>query len=451
MISAVLIYGGGRGEVLASRIYKDGLRRAITDAFRVQVISNPENKSPLLTLGSTSFLHIRHGDLFLVAVTRHDVDAMLIYEFLYKIRDLCISYFGTFDEQACHKNMTLLYELLDEVVDYGYPQNTDTDTLKQFLSTGLTAPQSSNVFTRSLMSKTSAIGRMQGSSGVPSSSATQQATAAVSWRREGIKYRRNEVFVDIFETFNLVTDIRGNIITSTVDGRIQVKSHLSGMPHCRIGLNDRSGHEIDPEYDDVDDKFGPKSRNSVQITDFQLHQCVDLARFNRNRTVQFVPPDGEFELMRYQVVENLKIPLRFEVHVNRMGNTSVRFNIKAKATFENKLVAGDVIVYIPVPSNTVKVHCSGTGKTKYQSSEQRIMWKIGRITGGSDASFEADADFSPSSTHWIPPPIRAEFSMSQYSGSGLSVRYLKIDDKSNYTALKWVRYLTRAGAYEIRI
>lgn len=448
MISAILIYGGNRGEVLASRIYKDGLRRAITDAFRVQVISNPENKSPLLTLGSTSFLHIRHGELYIVAVTRHDVDAMLVYEFLYKLTELCVAQFGTFDEQACHKNITLLYELLDELVDFGYPQNTDADAVKQLLAGTSNSNQGSSLFPRSLMPKSNSAARSQPTSST--NQATQQATGAVSWRREGIKYRRNEVFVDIFENFNLLTDLRGNIISSTVDGKIQVNSHLSGMPQCRIGLNDQSGREIDPEYDDVDDKMGPKSRHTVKITDFQLHQCVDLARFNRNRTILFVPPDGEFELMRYQVTDNLKPPIDLQVDVDRAGS-SIHYRIKARTTFESKLVAGDVTIYVPVPPNTTKVNSNGTGKTKYQSSDHRVMWKIGRFTGGTDASFESTVNYTPSNTSWNSPPIQVEFSLSQYCGSGLSVRYLKVEDKSNYTALKWVRYLTRAGSYETRI
>ena len=33
---------------------------------------------------------------------------------------------------------------------------------------------------------------------------------------------------------------------------------------------------------------------------------------------------------------------------------------------------------------------------------------------------------------------------------GLLVRYLKVFEKSNYSSVKWVRYMTRAGSYEIR-
>lgn len=41
MISAIILYNQ-KGEVLISRLYRDGLRRSIADVFRIQVISNPE-------------------------------------------------------------------------------------------------------------------------------------------------------------------------------------------------------------------------------------------------------------------------------------------------------------------------------------------------------------------------------------------------------------------------
>lgn len=36
-----------------------------------------------------------------------------------------------------------------------------------------------------------------------------QATGAISWRRPGIKYRKNEVFVDVMENVNLLLSSSG--------------------------------------------------------------------------------------------------------------------------------------------------------------------------------------------------------------------------------------------------
>jgi AP-2 complex subunit mu-1 len=41
-----------------------------------------------------------------------------------------------------------------------------------------------------------------------------------------------------------------------------------------------------------------------------LHQCVNLGRFNTEKVVSFVPPDGEFELMKYRCQEGISLPFK---------------------------------------------------------------------------------------------------------------------------------------------
>ncbi|KAJ2811489.1 clathrin associated protein complex medium subunit, partial [Coemansia furcata] len=54
-------------------------------------------------------------------------------------------------------------------------------------------------------------------------------------------------------------------------------------------------------------------------------------------------------------------------------------------------------------------------------------------------------------TPWSRPPIGLDFQVLMFTASGLLVRFLKVFEKSNYQSVKWVRYLTKAGSYEIRI
>ena len=42
-------------------------------------------------------------------------------------------YCGLVSEEAVRKNFLLIYELLDEVIDYGYPQNSSSEALKEFI------------------------------------------------------------------------------------------------------------------------------------------------------------------------------------------------------------------------------------------------------------------------------------------------------------------------------
>ena len=74
----------------------------------------------------------------------------------------------------------------------------------------------------------------------------KKVTGQIGWRREGIKYRRNEIFLDVLENVNLLMSPQGQVLSSHVAGRIAMKSYLSGMPECKFGLNDKIiGDKID--------------------------------------------------------------------------------------------------------------------------------------------------------------------------------------------------------------
>lgn len=55
----------------------------------------------------------------MVAVTKSNANAALVFEFLYRLIALGKSYFGKFDEEAVKNNFVLIYELLDGMLDLG--------------------------------------------------------------------------------------------------------------------------------------------------------------------------------------------------------------------------------------------------------------------------------------------------------------------------------------------
>lgn len=88
---------------------------------------------------------------------------------------------------------------------------------------------------------------------------------------------------------DLILICLGTILRADIDAHIQMRAYLTGTPECKFGLNDKL----------VIDKNGPGGTDAVQLDDCQFHQCVRLNEFDETRTISFIPPDGEFELMRY--------------------------------------------------------------------------------------------------------------------------------------------------------
>ena len=69
-------------------------------------------------------------------------------------------------------------------------------------------------------------------------------TNAVSWRSEGIKHRKNEIFLDVIEKLNLLVASNGTVLHSEINGAVRMKSYLSGMPELKLGLNDKLMFEM---------------------------------------------------------------------------------------------------------------------------------------------------------------------------------------------------------------
>ncbi|KAI0726682.1 clathrin adaptor mu subunit [Fomitopsis betulina] len=423
MISAFFIFNQ-KGEVLISRLYRTDLKRSIADVFRIQVVSNTDVRSPIITLGSTSFFHVRINNLYVVAVTKCNANAALVFEFCYRFISIAKSYFGKVDEEAVKNNFVLIYELVDEICDFGYPQNSEADTLKSYITTE--SVMSSNIAAEE------------------SSRITVQATGATSWRRGDVKYKKNEAFVDVVETVNLSMSAKGTTLRADVDGHILMRAYLSGTPECKFGLNDKL----------VIDKNERGTSDAVELDDCRFHQCVKLNEFDSDRTISFIPPDGEFELMRYRSTSNVKLPLKVMPSVTEIGTTQVQYIVTVKTNFSNKLSATNVVLKIPTPLNTTNVDCKvANGKAKYVPAENVVVWKIPRIQGGQEVTLSAHAELTSTTTRqvWARPPIDVDFQVLMFTASGLIVRFLKVFEKNNYQSIKWVRYLTKAsGSYQIR-
>lgn len=84
----------------------------------------------------------------------------------------------------------------------------------------------------------------------------------------------------------------------------------------------------------------------------KFHTCVRLSKFENERIISFIPPDGAFELASYRLDLKVKTVFSVDVIVDRKPNSNkIEFNVKAKSNFKSKSVANNVEIYIPVPED----------------------------------------------------------------------------------------------------
>lgn len=89
MISSI-VFVNFKGEILIYRIYKDDITRAETMQFCTRIVARKENKeSPIINIDGTSFIHISHKDIILLATTKCNVNAGMTLQFLYQLITIC--------------------------------------------------------------------------------------------------------------------------------------------------------------------------------------------------------------------------------------------------------------------------------------------------------------------------------------------------------------------------
>lgn len=78
------------------------------------------------------YLYIKHKNLYVLALTKRNSNAAEILLFLHRIVEVFTEYFKELEEESIRDNFVIIYELLDEMMDFGYPQTTETKILQEY-------------------------------------------------------------------------------------------------------------------------------------------------------------------------------------------------------------------------------------------------------------------------------------------------------------------------------
>jgi len=409
-----------KGKVLINRNYRGDIENTVIDKFIGLVMDREEDGTltPLLQTEECTFAFIRRNNLYVVATTKKNSNIAMVFVLLHKVCQVMEDYFKDVEEESIRDNFVIIYELLDELVDFGYPQTTDGKILQEYIT-------------------------QEGHKLEMAPKPPPAVTNAVSWRSDGVKYRKNEVFLDVIESVNLLAGASGNVLRSEIVGCIKMRVYLSGMPELRLGLNDKVLFE----------STGRGKSKSVELEDVKFHQCVRLSRFDNDRTISFIPPDGEFELMSYRLNTHVKPLIWIESVIEKHPHSRVEYMIKAKSQFKRRSTANNVEIIIPVPGDVDSQKFKTTiGHCKYAPEQSAIIWTIKSFPGGKEYLMRAHFNLPSVSGELTEgkPPIQVKFEIPYFTTSGIQVRYLKIIEKSGYQALPWVRYITQNGDYQLR-
>lgn len=439
-MASCIYFCDNKGKVILSRRYRDDVPPSAIEKFPSLLLEAEQESSivpPCLTHNGVQYLFIQHNDIYVLTMSRSlSINVAQVFSFLYKLVEVLAEYVKTVEEESIRDNFVIIYELLDEMLDYGIPQITETKMLKQYIT------QKSYKLIKSAKKSKNVI------------RPPSQLTKSVSWRPEGITYKKNEAFLDVTESINMLITPSGQVLRSEILGKVNVRSRLSGMPDLKLGLNDKGIFTSVESASSSEATEGKKS--NIELEDLKFHQCVRLSKFENEKIITFIPPDGDFELMNYRLSTPIKPLIWCDAKIQVHSQSRIEIHCRAKAQIKKKSTANNVEILIPVPedADSPKFRYSH-GSLKYVPEKSAILWKIKTFNGGKEYSFAAQLGLPSMTDAEVPRakrPIQVKFQIPYFTTSGIQVRYLKINEpKLQYQSYPWVRYITQSGDdYTIR-
>ncbi|CCE78852.1 Piso0_000884 [Millerozyma farinosa CBS 7064] len=293
---------------------------------------SPDERTPFIYSKGISYIYIwGDNDIIFLAITNRNVQVMqtiiflkhfylILMEFLIdqeafvtkgeenaKSNDHSRKSNIMIDKDSIKDNSCLIYELFDECIDFGIIQTTDYKILREFIKLHLNKPEATKSYEdeNDYSDSSEEFSKVEKSSKKKSrkqkfshddirstknkantkdvtsseiiemnSSIVRTGISSINWRPKGIFYPKNEIYLDIVELIDFEFDLERNIIKKNeIRGFCFTSCYLSGMPVCRIGLNEEklsitsSSHEpynesVSPEIESDEKEYDAKDDTS---------------------------------------------------------------------------------------------------------------------------------------------------------------------------------------------
>ncbi|ORC84469.1 AP-4 complex subunit mu [Trypanosoma theileri] len=390
-----------------------------------------------------NFCCVKRRELLFVCTSMVNSSPSLTLEILLRIVKVIKDYLGILSEESVRKNFTLVYELLDEMLDMGVPQELNAERLRPYIFNDIipvSNPDSNYI--ESFFERLKRGELME---------RTRRSDAAASSIVQTSGERKNEIYVDIVERLNVVFNSSGNVVVSDVEGSIVMKSFLVGSPILYLTLNE----DLVVGRGDAN-----KTRYaSVVLDSVNFHEDADYSSFETQRQLSIRPPEGEFTLMNYRLSAECTQPFRLVQSVELLSTHRAEITLRVRADIPATTQGVAVKVIVPAPLSctnaTVELGVGAIGQTyDYKEVEKSIIWSIAKFYGGTEQVCKIRISTSTPITAAIRReigPIIMQFEIPQYSVTGLNIRLLRLEERSNsYNPSRWIRNVTVANSYVFR-
>lgn len=415
MLQCIFLISDSGEVMLEKQLTGHRVDRSICAWFWEQVLVQGDSiKLPPIIASPTHYLfQIARDGITFLACTQVEMPPLMAIEFLCRAADVLSDYLGGLNEDVIKDNFIIVYELLDEMIDNGFPLTTEPNILREMI----TPPN--------LVSKVLSV--VTGNSSNMSNTLPGATASCVPWRTTEPKHSGNEVFVDLVEELDAIINRDGALVKCEVYGVVQVNSHLPGLPDLTLSFS-----------------------NPSILNDVRFHPCVRFRPWESQQVMSFVPPDGEFKLMSYRVKKLKNVPIYVKPQLSSDSGTcriSVMVGIKndpGGKTIDN------VTLQFQLPPAVLSADLTSNHGTVNILADKTCSWSIGRIPKDKAPSMSGTLMLEAGMERLqFFPTFQVGFRIMGIALSGLKIDKLDFRNlpKQPY---KGFRALTRAGQFDVR-
>lgn len=114
-------------------LVRGDLLKNTPEIFFRQLKTSQEAVKPIFNVEGINFAFVRKSTLILVCTSRFNVSPPFLMEVLERTCKMIKDFCGVLNEESIRKNFTLIYEMLDEFIDFGFAQYTSTEQIRPFI------------------------------------------------------------------------------------------------------------------------------------------------------------------------------------------------------------------------------------------------------------------------------------------------------------------------------
>ncbi|KAL8130554.1 hypothetical protein V2J09_019709 [Rumex salicifolius] len=415
MLQCIFVLSDTGEVMLEKQLTGHRVDRSICDWFWDQVISQGDpSKLPPVIASPTHYLFqvVRNGITFL-ACTQFEMPPLMGIEFLCRAADLVSDYLGELNEDVIKDNFIIVYELLDEMIDNGFPLTTEPNILREVI-----APPN-------IVSKVLSV--MTGNSSNVNSTVPGSAPRSVPWRPTNVEHSSNQVYVELVEELDAITNRDGVLVKCEAYGVVQVNCLLSGIPELTLSF-----------------------ANPAILHDVRFHPCVRFRPWEADQILSFVPPDGDFKLMSYRIKSLKSIPIYVKPQLTSESGTC-RVSVLVGIRNDPGKAIENINVKFQLPPCIASSDLSTNHGTIDILANKTCSWCIGKIPTDKAPCLNGTLALQSGMDQLnVFPTFRVSFQIMGVVLSGLKIDKLEIKNTSN-RVYKGFRARTLAGEYQIRV